>query len=245
MLLTVLGKYGPYPAPGGACSGYLLSHGDTRVLIDCGSGVLSRLLQILAIQDLDAVILSHLHGDHMSDMLVLRYALEIQRMRGLIQDQPLPVFLPETPQEEYGRIQASSAFDLRPLHSGMQFTLGSLAFECTAMTHPVESYGIAVMDGEKRAVYTGDTNYNPGIVSFARGAAFLWADTGLLERDKVRGKAPHLSAREVGSIARDAGVGRLMLSHFWPGYAEGDLLAEAAACYPNPILAEEMKSYTI
>ena len=244
MLLTVLGKYGPYPAPGGACSGYLLSNGDTRVLIDCGSGVLSRLQQVLALKDLDAVILSHLHADHISDMLVLRYALEIQRMRGLLEDKPLPVYLPKTPQEEHGHIKAS-AFQLHTMHCGMQFMIGSLTFECQAMTHPVESYGIAFSDGEKRAVYTGDTSYNPGIVSFARGAAFLWADTGLLERDKVPGKAPHLSAREVGSIAREAGVGQLLLSHLWPGYEEADLLMEAAACYPNPIMAEEMKTYTI
>ena len=38
MKLTVLGCNGPYPAPGGACSGYLLQEGDTGVLLDCGAG---------------------------------------------------------------------------------------------------------------------------------------------------------------------------------------------------------------
>ena len=38
MKLTVLGCYGPYPPAGGACSGYLLEEGGTRVLIDCGNG---------------------------------------------------------------------------------------------------------------------------------------------------------------------------------------------------------------
>lgn len=43
MKLTVLGCNGPYPAPGGACSGYLLQEGDTGVLLDCGAGVLAQL----------------------------------------------------------------------------------------------------------------------------------------------------------------------------------------------------------
>ena len=41
MKLTVLGCNGPYPAAGGACSGYLLETGDTRVLLDCGAGALA------------------------------------------------------------------------------------------------------------------------------------------------------------------------------------------------------------
>ena len=41
--LTILGCYGPYPKAGGACSGYLLEDETTKILIDCGNGVLSRL----------------------------------------------------------------------------------------------------------------------------------------------------------------------------------------------------------
>ena len=63
MILKILGNNGPYPAPGGACSGYLLTSdsGNTRLLIDCGTGVLNRLLDECPPKDLDAVVLSHLH----------------------------------------------------------------------------------------------------------------------------------------------------------------------------------------
>ena len=91
MKLTILGKYGPYPAAGGACSGYLIEQGSTRVLIDCGNGVLSRLQQVCKIKDLSAIVLSHLHSDHMADMLVLRYALEIGRVRGILDMDPIPL----------------------------------------------------------------------------------------------------------------------------------------------------------
>ena len=90
MKLTVLGKYGPYPAANGATSGYLLQSGNENVLIECGSGVLSRLQRFVALNDLSAIVLSHLHSDHMADMLILRYAL---------QDAPksLKVFAPGSP----------------------------------------------------------------------------------------------------------------------------------------------------
>ena len=73
MKLTVLGCNGPYPAPGGACSGYLLQEGDTGVLRDCGAGVLAQLEKHMPPQNLTAIVLSHLHYDHMSDMLPLIY----------------------------------------------------------------------------------------------------------------------------------------------------------------------------
>ena len=49
MRLTILGNNGPYPAPGGACSGYLVESdsGNTRILIDCGTGVLASLTKML------------------------------------------------------------------------------------------------------------------------------------------------------------------------------------------------------
>ena len=74
MQLKILGNNGPYPAPGGACSGYLLTSdsGQTRVLIDCGPGVLSRLTADCMPGELDAVLLSHLHYDHMSDILPMQ-----------------------------------------------------------------------------------------------------------------------------------------------------------------------------
>jgi len=81
MKLTVLGCCGPYPAAGGACSGYLLEEDGYRVLIDCGNGVLSRLQQHLKSWELEAVLLSHLHFDHTADLMVLRYALDYARAR--------------------------------------------------------------------------------------------------------------------------------------------------------------------
>ena len=45
--VTVLGCDGSYAGPGGACSGYLVSSGDTHVWLDCGPGTLANLQQHL------------------------------------------------------------------------------------------------------------------------------------------------------------------------------------------------------
>lgn len=243
--VTVLGKYGPFPAASGACSGYLVQEGNTRVLVDCGNGVLSRLQQICPIDKLSAIIISHLHSDHMSDMLVLRYALDILNARGLRELQPLPVYVPETPKEEYERLFFKNVFEIHTICDGMQLQIEGLSFYFQEMTHPVQSFGIKVTGGNKVLVYTGDTNYNERLESFVCGADLLIADAGLLERDKTGPNVPHLTAREVGLIAAKAGVKQLMLTHIWPWYDESDILAEAQVSYPEAFIAREMKEYDV
>ena len=62
MKLTVLGINGPFPAPGGACSGYLLTSdsGKTKVLIECGAGILGRMERFVDLHELSGIVLSHL-----------------------------------------------------------------------------------------------------------------------------------------------------------------------------------------
>ena len=127
MFLTVLGRHGPYPRPGGACSGYLIEDGATRVLVDCGSGVLSRLLGILRPEELDAIVLSHLHFDHCSDLFVMRYALDQQeRSRRGARSVRVPLYTPAEPFETRSRRSRPNAHSLRriPSKAAMRSRLG-------------------------------------------------------------------------------------------------------------------------
>ncbi len=60
----------------------MLSHGGKNVFIEFGCGALSKVLESYKIADIDAVVLSHLHADHMGDMLTLRYALKVAEVNG-------------------------------------------------------------------------------------------------------------------------------------------------------------------
>ena len=62
MKLTVLGRHGPFPAPGGACSGYLVQAGDTALVLELGPGSLSNLRRIYPNINVDGILLSHLHS---------------------------------------------------------------------------------------------------------------------------------------------------------------------------------------
>src|SRR5690625_422593 len=74
MKLTVIGFWGGYPAKNGATSCYLLEKDDFAIIIDAGSGSLSKLQNYISPADLDAVIISHYHQDHIADIGVLQYA---------------------------------------------------------------------------------------------------------------------------------------------------------------------------
>ena len=87
--LTVLGCCGSYPGPGGACSGYLVRGAGTTIWLDAGSGTLANLQRHVGLTDIDAVVLSHGHPDHWSDVEGLRVALTY-----VIGRQGLPVFAP-------------------------------------------------------------------------------------------------------------------------------------------------------
>ena len=92
MIFTVLGMNGPYAAAGGAGSGYLLRDDEMKenILLDCGPGVAARIQKYIGLRSLSGVVLSHLHYDHMSDMLALQYALGNW-------ENPLRVVAPEEP----------------------------------------------------------------------------------------------------------------------------------------------------
>src|ERR1700742_1403641 len=76
--ITVLGKSPAWQDADGACSGYLVEGGGVRVLLDCGPGVFAKLRRYADYDAVDAVVISHLHADHILDLVPfasgLRYA---------------------------------------------------------------------------------------------------------------------------------------------------------------------------
>ena len=74
MRLTVLGRSPARPNPGEACAGYVVEGGDSRILMDVGPGVVAQLLRRNTPDELDAVVISHMHTDHCLDLITLRYS---------------------------------------------------------------------------------------------------------------------------------------------------------------------------
>ncbi len=237
MKLTVLGNNGPFPAPGGACSGYLLSSesGKTNLLLECGSGVLARLAKYTEIQKLDGILLSHLHFDHMSDMTVLKYVLQFSTMK-----RNLLVVSPAQPAKVFEMMEDPHLDFIEP----RDLTIGEMRLSFVPATHPVPAVSIKIECDGAVFVYTGDTNVNPFLELFADDADLLLADAGLTTAQWSE-SAPHLSARHCGEIAKNARAKALLLTHIRPGNDPEALLDEARAQYPAAQLAQPEATYLI
>jgi len=240
-----LGNNGPYPRAGGACSGFLLDSGTTKVALDFGNGVLSRLQQHIDIEEISAVILSHLHSDHISDVMILRYAADIRLMTGQLKT-PIKVYAPDEPIEEFNRLKYKEALELIRIEPEQELVIGDLKVSFAEMIHGYKNYAVCVEKNMRKFVYSGDTCLNDRLVDFARNADLFLCEAGLLERDDKCIRAMHLTAREAARVAREAGVKRLLLTHFLPGIKTENYINEATSVYEGIMeLAEENKSYYI
>lgn len=225
MLVTVLGKYGPYPKVNGGTSAYLVQSGGTAVLLDCGSGALGRVQRLLPLEKLDAVLLSHLHSDHICDVLPLSYALEAS-------NRTLPVYMPDFACPQKDAICAQKGLLIRFIENGSTFTVGSLTVECTQMVHPYPSYAMRVSDGKRTLFYSGDTSLCSRLPRAAEGSDLLLLDCGKREGTN----APHLSLSEAKALSRELGIPALA-SHLHPA-----LQYKSAA---GVTVAQEGKTYEV
>jgi len=243
MKLTVLGASGGFPAAGGATSGYLLEYDGRHILIDCGSGVLSNLFRFIRLEQLDAVILTHLHQDHISDMQVMKYAIDLTRKYGA--DLPaLPVIAPATPEAVAASLQSDGDLIIGQINAGSEMNMYGAQVRFFAMDHPVETYGIAVDYEGKRLAMTADSVPCPSMQILLQDADLAVMDAGSIERLR-KPKMMHMTAAECGALARACQVRTLLLSHLLPLIDPQEILEEARSQFPAAELARPLVVYDI
>lgn len=243
MKLTILGASGAFPAPGTATSGYLLEIDGHHVLIDCGSGVLSRLQEHIRLDQLEAIILTHLHSDHTSDIGVLKYAMDLGRKFG----QPIgkiPLWSPATPQPLAIALESPDNFEQHTLKDDQSFELFGATIRCFAAQHPFETYGLRIEKDGKVLATTADTIPCANLAPLLRMADLALMDAGSLERLRAPAMV-HLTAAECGQIASDGRVHRLLLIHLLPFFDPEESLAEARTHFPNAEIAQPGRTYAI
>jgi len=242
MILTVLGRCGPYPRPNGACSGYLIEDGETRVLLDCGAGVFARLVEYLPAQVLDAVVLSHLHFDHCSDLLVMRYALDQQTPAADGQKRRVPLYAPKEPHAILEFLTNGALFDTTQVGGGDEIQIGSLTFVFSPMAHPVPTNGMRVTGSDGHSLfYTGDTKPFPGLADAACGADALLADTCFVDESQT---GPHMNVKQACALAREANVKTLYCTHLW-GKEDTEEALKKGIDFPSAFVVQERGRYRI
>ena len=223
MKLHVLGCHGPFPPAGGSTSGYLVEHKGQTILMDCGAGVMGRLMRLCDPGDLAGVLLSHLHFDHASDLLVMQYYLEIV-------GKTLPVYVPGEDESAFRGLLTAPAFDVRPYPELLE--IAGLTVTTMPVRHPVPCRALRLTNGNKTLVFTGDTNDCEGLATFAKDTDLLLADAAFLEEEWADTK-PHMSAAHAAKLAVDANAKSLYLTHLPVKHEPFTLLKEAQAVYPH------------
>jgi ribonuclease BN (tRNA processing enzyme) len=250
VLLTVLGCSGSVPGPTTPASGYLVEADGVRVAMDLGNGTLATLQTRCDPFDLDALLFSHLHADHCADFSALtvlrRYHPDPPHDPTA---RPLPVHGPSDAPARFAAAYAANAAeaagtdlsDVYRFHPLGTEPVGISGFTVTAgrVEHPCEAYGFRVERDGRSFCYTGDSGPCEALVTLARGAHTLLAEASWTD-DPDRPPKLHLSGRQAGELAAEAGVRRLVLTHLQPWTDRAAILAEAHAAFDGEILLAEV-----
>jgi ribonuclease BN (tRNA processing enzyme) len=258
--LTVLGRSPARPNPGEACAGYLVEGGGTRVLMDVGPGVVAQLLRHHNPDELDAVVISHMHSDHCLDLVTLRYSypwIDVARKR-------LLVIVPPGATAQLADLALGAGyanfFDKSFIfveHDGKRpIEIGGLRLEPDQTEHFVPTWGFRISargggeDPDRILAYSADSGPCGTLPRLADRADLFLCEAGLRSLDEDAAPPEnrgHLLPAEAAQVARDAGSSRLILTHIPLPSDDGQwALDEARAVFEGPLeIAEPLRTYDV
>ena len=236
MRLTVLGSNGTYPTPGRPASGYLLEADGASIVLDLGPGTQMALAE--RVDRPDAIVLSHVHPDHCTDLFALLAEMRA-RPRS---DWGIPAFVPAGLPDRFAAFLGVDpdhalfqvfAFDV--VTAGDRRAVGPFTLGFGGAHHPVPALVTAVESGGRCLVYSGDTGPGGDLEAMSGGCDVLLCEA-TSQGEPAKGRYPyHLFATEAGDIAARAGVGLLILTHLAPTLDPGVSVAEAASRFDGPV----------
>jgi ribonuclease BN (tRNA processing enzyme) len=235
--LTVLGCSGSVPGPDSPASGYLIEAEGYRLLLDLGHGAFGALQRYVRPNEVDAIVISHLHADHCIDItayiVALRYGGDGYRCGSPEGRIPL-VGVPGT------RDRLEAAYDplarKLSLHEIFTFAtptpgeLGPFRMSYARVNHPTPTNAVRIEYQGRSMVYSADTGESPELVDLARGADVLMCEASV-GRDEKLIPDLHLTGRMAGEHADKAGVDRLIVTHVPPWNSVDEAVEDASAAF--------------
>ena len=214
MRLTVVGCSPTWPNPGSAQSGYLVEAGGSRLLLDCGPGVLSRLRVAEPWPLVDGIVLSHLHLDHCGDLWAWLWGLLVGPARGLAGPE---LWIPAGARSELDRFAPAhlfaQAFTLREYEEDEPFTAGGFSLRARRVPHyGFSAFALRVERDGTVLAYSGDSAPSDALVEIARDADLFLCEATLAEPE-LSGALGHLTAADAQEAAQRANARRLVLTH--------------------------------
>lgn len=236
MKITVIGFYGGYPYAGQATSSYLVQSGSYNLLLDCGSGALISLEKVLDPLQLDAVLLSHYHADHVADVGVLQHYWQLRA--GERKESMLPIYGHELDKANFSKLNWPDSTVARKYDPDKLLDLGPLEVKFMPVQHPVAAFAMRVTEKETghNFVFTADTRFFSELINFSLGTDLLITDTNFLHQPT--GPKWHLTATETGMLAQKAQVKQLLMSHLPQDVLPSELIETAKNQITNDIIIQ-------
>jgi len=261
--LTVLGKSPAWQDAGGACSGYLVATRQTVLLLDCGNGVLGKLRSVCDYASVDAVVISHLHADHILDLVPYASGLTYAPRH-----QPVPVdghpgtaepprprlIAPPGARATFQRLCAAAgmrqehienAFRLEEYDPGDTVAVGDAELRFQPVPHFLPTHAVSIATGDGRITYSADSSPSDDLCAFARDTDLLLIEA-TLPRPEREGPRGHLTPEEAGEHGRRAGARRVVLTHMSDELDVDWAREEAERSFGGPVdVAHEGAVYTV
>lgn len=228
MRLTVLGGSAAGTNTGQGCSGYLVESATARVVLDLGPGTLQELRKHANYRMLSAIVISHMHVDHIADLLALRFALAYNPISP---PKPVPLVLPPGGRAVLDKLAAvftgqgevaeffGSVFAIAEFDPGAELVLSGVRLSFLPTVHFIPCWAIRLAGDDSHVgdlTYTADSGPAAALAAFAHGSRVLISEATYIDPpDTPFEQRGHLTASEAGVVATAAAVPILVLSHLW------------------------------
>ena len=222
----------------------LVSTKNTKILVDCGSGITQRLHELeVSSADIDALLFTHLHSDHAVDL----YQLIISSWHSY-RISPWKIYGPKGTKKFVKKIMdawaderklrisyesraSAKAFDIQvtEFKSIGNIKIKDLSIKYFAVDHkPVKyAYGFSFTNKNKKLTISGDTRPCENLMKYAQKTDVLlhevFIEGEILQINKMRTKKTlhnvqsyHTTSTQVGKVAFIARAKKLVLTHFVP-----------------------------
>lgn len=238
--VVILGGASAAPRAGQGCSGYLIVDDSTHIVLDLGPGTLPELLRHCSLEDVSAIVISHMHVDHMLDLIALWWGW-------LYNPQPLaapvPLWLPPGGVEPLrqtlsalGRPDEVERFfgdlcDVTEFSPDESLELVDAALTFAPTAHFVPCWAVRVDLPHAAIAYTADTGPAADLTALAQDADLLIAESmlvGPFDESDNRGSS---TPTEAATLARNARIRRLLLTHMWTEEDAGQAQTEASRIF--------------
>ncbi len=238
--LSVLGSSGTYPSQTNPASSYLITHGSTSIWCDAGPGSFQALLDVMNPDDLDAVVISHRHPDHCTDLFAAFHALTYRPrpIEGLTLIANRSVIDHVKGFLDAGHDHAiDRAFDIHVSEGGERHRVGGIEVEPVEMDHSAPTLGFRFAADGRTIFYTADTGPGGSWQASVGAVDLLVCEATMQGTPSGEGSGLHLTAAQAGEIASRIGATRLLLTHIPPHLETLMSVREAETTFGRTVMA--------